>query len=436
MNELKKENCFCLMGCKATDDNNFCATLSLLPNHHKSQQMQRRIHRRLLSKYNTNTNIFSVVALINIIFWTSMSCATFLSVSALSPLRARGEKMISATNHHIFRRRRESGMPSSFYRDPSVFSYWKQQQSRMVVSSSTDSCGIQIAASLTDTGTSTTGFSPRLVEFSERIFSCTLPEGRCVGLSFKDSLTLEILSSSSVDENNENNNTLEKHWIYDLLHPKEIEYGLGLKNDRNRHTFFLGRLAMREALRIEHNIIANDPILKDEHKRPRIPKGYLGSISHKDTIGVALVAVNDNEDNDSTSSLMLPSSEKTQQPKLGIGIDIERTATGRPSVAKYILTKQEIDELGQIEGMTNDEETLLRFSLKESLYKAMHPLICQYVGFQEAEVTPHANGTATFRLNIKTGVHEQFGPITAHWRRLDCSEFFLTSVSVQKLQPL
>jgi 4'-phosphopantetheinyl transferase EntD len=68
------------------------------------------------------------------------------------------------------------------------------------------------------------------------------------------------------------------------------------------------------------------------------------------------------------------------------------------------------------------------FSMKESLYKAMHPLICQYVGFQEAEVTPHVDGTATVVWNLKSGAHTRFGVVTTHWRRL--GEYFLTSASV------
>lgn len=68
-------------------------------------------------------------------------------------------------------------------------------------------------------------------------------------------------------------------------------------------------------------------------------------------------------------------------------------------------------------------------SLKEAIYKAVHPLLCQYIGFQEAEVTPHANGTATCRWFTKSGAHEQLGSLTAHWRRLDDGQFFLTSAS-------
>jgi hypothetical protein len=58
----------------------------------------------------------------------------------------------------------------------------------------------------------------------------------------------------------------------------------------------------------------------------------------------------------------------------------------------------------------------------------MHPLICQYVGFQEAEVTPYQDGTATVRWNLKSGIHERFRNVTAHWRRID--EFILSSASV------
>jgi len=55
----------------------------------------------------------------------------------------------------------------------------------------------------------------------------------------------------------------------------------------------------------------------------------------------------------------------------------------------------------------------------------MHPLIAQFVGFQEAEIQPHDDGTATVKLNLKSGAHEQFESVKAHWRRID--DYFLTS---------
>ena len=79
--------------------------------------------------------------------------------------------------------------------------------------------------------------------------------------------------------------------------------------------------------------------------------------------------------------------------------------------------------------VTAEEEVLLRFSLKESIYKAMHPLICQYVGFMEAEVQPHPDGTATATFMLKSGVHHQFESVTAHWQRI--GDHFLSTSSVR-----
>jgi hypothetical protein len=60
----------------------------------------------------------------------------------------------------------------------------------------------------------------------------------------------------------------------------------------------------------------------------------------------------------------------------------------------------------------------------------MHPLICQYVGFQEAEVEPAADGSVVVALNLNSRAHLQFRTVTAHWRRLADLDLFLTSASV------
>ena len=71
----------------------------------------------------------------------------------------------------------------------------------------------------------------------------------------------------------------------------------------------------------------------------------------------------------------------------------------------------------------------MRFGLKESIYKAMHPLICHYVGFMEAEVQPLPDGTAEVTFMLKSGAHEQFGTVTAHWQRI--GDLFLSTSSVR-----
>jgi 4'-phosphopantetheinyl transferase EntD len=71
-------------------------------------------------------------------------------------------------------------------------------------------------------------------------------------------------------------------------------------------------------------------------------------------------------------------------------------------------------------------------SLKEAIYKAVHPIICQYVSFREAEVTPQADGTATCNWLLKNGAQDQIDVLTAHWRKVADDKFFLTSASATK----
>lgn len=76
-----------------------------------------------------------------------------------------------------------------------------------------------------------------------------------------------------------------------------------------------------------------------------------------------------------------------------------------------------------------------QFSLKESVYKAMHPILCEYVGLQEAEVDPLPDGNAVVRLNFLTTRGSSMNPRarsmvvhSASWRKVD--DFFLTSASI------
>mmetsp|Transcript_28274 Transcript_28274/g.62980 ORF Transcript_28274/g.62980 Transcript_28274/m.62980 type:complete len:399 (-) Transcript_28274:1726-2922(-) len=278
----------------------------------------------------------------------------------------------------------------------------------------------------------------------EEAFSVDVPEGLCVGLRLK----LPPSPSNPTPLSSHNIEECSDHWAQQLLHPKEVQYGMDIQSEVNRNSFFIGRLAMRYALMtasscydggipemiiakelcdlpfhsFEGNILPrvsmDDPcILKDEYGRPMVPTGFIGSISHKDNIGVALVAEDD----------VLGNSNEIVK---GVGIDIEKATARKKSIERRILTPNEQANLGHIEGISRDEEVLLRFSLKESVYKAMHPLINHYVGFQEAEITPNADGTASVWLNLRSGLHKNFGEIKAHWRTVLDGEYFLSSSSV------
>ena len=129
------------------------------------------------------------------------------------------------------------------------------------------------------------------------------------------------------------------------------------------------------------------------------------------------------------------------------GIDIERSHAAaakcdstaqqkpRPNLSRKVLTAAERDTLGQrdcLHGVSIDEEVLLRFSLKESAYKALHKYVNRYVQFAEAEVYPCGNrdgGTAEIKLLLNTHNDDastnenstgskSVYKVEAHWRRL------------------
>jgi len=233
-------------------------------------------------------------------------------------------------------------------------------------------------------------------------FDLSLPEGRCIG----------------VETNNEDDSfpedgivTLESdHWLFSAFHRDEVEFGMQLKKTRN--SFWLGRLALRRALNFP-----DYPVLKDKYGRPEMKEDLFGSISHKQDKGVAMVSP--------------PKTNIENLVLAGVGVDLEMTSRpGKPSLSKRILTPKERESLGKLPGITIDEEVYLRFSLKEAIYKAAHPLLCQYVSFQEAEVTPYEDGTASCTWLLDNNADERIRELTAHWKKLGDNEYFLTSASV------
>ena len=250
-------------------------------------------------------------------------------------------------------------------------------------------------------------------------FDVTTPVGRCTGVSISSQQT-EQLSQLALGE--------DSHWLRKFLHPREIEYGRNIQSDTTRRSFLLGRLALRRALQslqtssnvVDREWLFSDDcvLLKDEYGRPCLPRGFLGSISHKDTTAVGLIC---------------PGAVygKDDEPLSAIGVDLEYCIKARKNFGRRVLTASEMDSLGQVDDMDLDTEVRLRFSAKEAVYKAMHPLICQYVSFKEAEVQPYNDGTLGVKLDLTSKAHERFGKVEAYWQRV--GDFFLTSARVEVL---
>lgn len=151
--------------------------------------------------------------------------------------------------------------------------------------------------------------------------------------------------------------------------------------------FAAGRFCARRVLQklgcAEHATLAIG-----QHRAPLWPEGYLGSISHGDGLAVAVA----------TSS----------QEWRGVGIDIERILTNdaaQPLVA-HLMTAAEL-AIGSAAGLTLERWLSLVFSAKESLFKALYPLVGRYFDFLDVEVCEFQGAQAYLMLRLTTSLSPQ-----------------------------
>ena len=96
-------------------------------------------------------------------------------------------------------------------------------------------------------------------------------------------------------------------------------------------------------------------------------------------------------------------------------------------LARRLLTENEQKRLGSLNDLcSKEDEVLLRFSLKEAVYKAIHPFLLRPVGFMEVEVDPNIDGTATLTFLLKGGENFEY---TASWQRFK-EKYWLTCVYI------
>ena len=150
-----------------------------------------------------------------------------------------------------------------------------------------------------------------------------------------------------------------------------------------RQTEYLaGRLCAREALRRVTGTPAVPAIGAD--RAPQWPAEVSGSITHGSGWAGAMVA--------------------HASTWRGLGLDVERRlAPARAErLAGEILTP---GELQQLQGLTPEQRAWrisLSFSFKESLFKALYPLVLQSFYFQDAELLScFEDGSARLRLLIE-----------------------------------
>lgn len=148
---------------------------------------------------------------------------------------------------------------------------------------------------------------------------------------------------------------------------------------RRQAEFLAGRLCAREALERLTGTPTIPPIGED--RAPRWPDAVCGAITHNHHRALALVARRDDY--------------------LALGVDIESPieATLVDELAGELLTQGERERFRNLPSEQRARLLTLTFSLKESLYKALHPLTGRQFYFEHAELLGwSAGGHARLRL--------------------------------------
>ena len=145
------------------------------------------------------------------------------------------------------------------------------------------------------------------------------------------------------------------------LYPEEERFTAQMV-ERRLQEFQHGRSCARLALSMLGQ--PPGPVGRGKHREPLWPAGFIGSISHAGDHAAAAVAATD--------------------LFLGIGLDME---FADPIEDCLIASICRPDEIGRVDdGEDIGYRAKLLFSIKESIYKCVWPLIRQFVDFTEIEV--------------------------------------------------
>lgn len=140
--------------------------------------------------------------------------------------------------------------------------------------------------------------------------------------------------------------------------------GLGRMGEVRRDAYSSGRRVARQALSL---FGIRDWAVTARGRMPIWPCGIVGSITHSRTVAMAMVG--------------------RGKDLAGIGVDLELERRVTDPLARRVLLPPERERV-----VEKDWPTML-FAAKEAVYKAVNPLVGEYLAFADVEISASAEGT-------------------------------------------
>lgn len=149
---------------------------------------------------------------------------------------------------------------------------------------------------------------------------------------------------------------------------------------KRRAEFLAGRVCAQQALLR----LAGKPHMPRQgaDRMPIWPRGCVGSISHSNGLAAAVVA--------------------RQTDYRSLGMDLESSLDEgdcTDDLIYAIQTRSERERLASLHALTQGEALTLAFSIKESVFKVLYPLVHTFFDFKDVELIQcDASGDANLRL--------------------------------------
>lgn len=159
---------------------------------------------------------------------------------------------------------------------------------------------------------------------------------------------------------------------------------------KRKAEYLAGRIVVQHALSALGLAVAQQQVGIEKDRAPVWPKDIVGSISHTDEFAVCCVA--------RAADISL----------IGVDSELILSASAASSLAAEIHNESEL-KLTINAGFNEAVGTSIIFSAKESLYKALYPVVRCYFGFEQARVSQLDLQRSSLTLTLCHAFASQYG---------------------------